>query len=136
MPPEIRSESDNESDEDVIQPKKSVKKQPAKAVNADSDAEEEDAGAESDVSNEYTVEAIMDHKFAGDDGNVSLLSRLHVYALLVCLVLTPRLFGKIAVVLPRQVAGLPQEERLDLGARRPPEVALPAQPPPQNPTNL
>lgn len=120
----------------MIQPKKSVKKQPAKAVNADSDAEEEDAGAESDVSNEYTVEAIMDHKFAGDDGNVSLLSRLHVYALLVCLVLTPRLFGKIAVVLPRQVAGLPQEERLDLGARRPPEVALPAQPPPQNPTNL
>jgi len=75
MPPQVHT-SDSDSEEDIIQPKKGAKK--VVDVPSEDDAEEagagNDEGAESEASDEYTVEAIMDHKF--DDANVSLcLSR-------------------------------------------------------------
>lgn len=68
MPPQVLS-SDSESDADVIQPKKTVTK---KAASKPEDEVEEANGGdgeneeESDAADEYTVEAIMDHKFERD----------------------------------------------------------------------
>lgn len=68
MPPQVLS-SDSESDADVIQPKKTVTKKAA--VKPEDEVEEEEANGgeneeESDAADEYTVEAIMDHKFERD----------------------------------------------------------------------
>jgi hypothetical protein len=72
MPPQYQS-SDSDSDPDVIYPtKKVVKQQEVVAEEEPSDAEveaEEDGenGNESEAAeDEYTVEAIMDHKFDGE----------------------------------------------------------------------
>ncbi|KAF8540287.1 hypothetical protein BDD12DRAFT_833952 [Trichophaea hybrida] len=68
MPPQVHT-SDSDSEEDIIQPKKGAK---VVDVASEDDAEAatgagDDEGAESEASDEYTVEAIMDHKF--DDAN-------------------------------------------------------------------
>jgi uncharacterized protein YciI len=69
MPPQYHSDSD--SDGDVIQPKKKlVEEEQSDAEEVAEEEGEEDAN-ESEASDEYTVEMIMDHKFAGEDGNVS-----------------------------------------------------------------
>lgn len=84
MPPQVHS-SDSESDDDVIQPKKTVTKKAARKPEEDEDDEVEKAGGEegadgededeeeSEAVDEYTVEAIMDHKFEGDVSSLSLL---------------------------------------------------------------
>lgn len=67
MPPQYASSDDNSDDDDVIQPKKgSASKAPAAPASAASDESDADEAS----GDEYVIEKVMNHKFAGDDGNV------------------------------------------------------------------